>query len=221
MDKKKENNPDYPRLKVFVRDNDRFQTARLKPKKEQALALGLKNTSKNYKHIQKSQGFETFDNKIEAYIAGYKKLDSIHKKGPKAWMFGDNDKRNYSVYCMKLDTRVWANKDFRKANTHIADKLNKQSFSVSAYYVGQTHHSIKKRYCQHIKTKEEEKTSTEWGRNYFLRPFANALDQNLIQRFEKETGISTTGLLYGESLIIEHQLANWIRSNRNFGAYYG
>jgi hypothetical protein len=209
---------DYPNLHILVEKYDeRLQKAiKTSSRKQQVKILGLK---KRFRGIVQSDGICLFENKVDAYKAAYEKLGSMRIDKRKVRMYRDSDTKKYNVYCIRLTSNVWQDeKKFRKNNEHI-DAMNfKIHAFVDAYYVGQTAQEIIERYKQHISLDPKESNSTNWGKKYFLKEFDEAFDHKLIQDFEKETGKSTADLPYGMSIIIEHELTDWIRK-KGMGAY--
>ena len=70
------------------------------------------------------------------------------------------------------------------------------------------------------------KNKTKWGQKFFVgRNHTPAFEEgrgearDLARRFEQATGLSTTNLVYSESMIREAQFARWIQS-QGHNAYY-
>jgi len=214
--KKRQQDVNFPNLRILVRSNVQYQKAQNKHGALQLKELKLKRP-KHYKRILKSEPPSFFDDLGEAYKAAYKKLGSLLKGGRKAKVLGDSVNSNCSVYCIKLKSTVWMDKQFSKVNSGIVNnKTKKLAIPIDAYYVGQTSKAIEERYNEHMDSQQQN--STKWGNKYFLESFDEAYDSELIQMFMKESGFSTFGLLHGKSIIVEHELTNWIRK-KNLGAY--
>lgn len=213
--KKREEDPDYPRYVVMIRKNEQFQKAQNLPYYLQAKELKLKRP-RRYQWIYTKVDPQFFDDLGEAYKAAYVKVNALGKKRKKAKVLGDSKNSDCSVYCIKLKSNVWGYNIFKKANKEISKRKKEQVTLIDAYYVGQTSNTIEERYKEHRDPRH--KNSTTWGKKYFLNPFEEAINFELLQKFEKETGLSATGLLHGKSVIIEHQFAKWARE-KGLGAY--
>ena len=88
--------------------------------------------------------------------------------------FGSN---NYCLCVFQMKSTVMNNRSFVRMNPSLT--ACKQ---LSCAYVGMTSTSREDRYSQHINP--DHKTSTKWGRDYFVRPYEKALRQNWLSEFQ-------------------------------------
>jgi hypothetical protein len=213
--RKRKNDLDFPNLHILVTKKEKLDEAlEATTKTKQKEILNLK---KRFKGIVESEGISYYPTKVEAYKAAYNRLNSLLKEKRKARIHRDSPTDNYSVYCIRLNPEAWEDKTFRDANLDlVSNDLNKEPATIRGYYVGQTGKVIMERYQQHMS--QDLKTSTKWGKKYFMEPFTEAFDSKIIKDFEKETGKATTGLPYGKSIIVEQELTDWIRK-KGMGAY--
>lgn len=210
----RENRPDFPNLNIMVRDQDELEMALQKPDWEQSKALNLKYP-RRFNRIMKEEGWECFEDHGKAYEFAYQKLEELRRQRRKAKVYGDQPQKEHCVYCIRLIPEVWSEDRFKKKNSHL-DLADKDLKYIETYYTGQTSQSPKNRYEQHIDP--NHKLKTKWGINYFVPDFGQAFELDKLNRFSKETSQNIEGLLHGESIIVEHQLAQWLR-DKGYGAY--
>lgn len=107
---------------------------------------------------------------------------------------------------MQMHTGALAEKRMKRENDA---KLLEAS---ECYYVGLTEkQDVSQRYFEHLKPKGTPK-STDWGREYFLRPFEKAYRKNLLEEFEMQSGLTTQNLISSVAHIREADVAKWLRA---------
>jgi len=99
---------------------------------------------------------------LEAWKAAIEIHDKLRAKKRNVDLdFGSN---NYCLYVFQMKSIVMKNRSFVRMNLSLtADK------QLPCAYVGMTSTSREDRYSQHINP--DHKTSTKWGRDYFVRPY--------------------------------------------------
>ena len=212
--RKRKKDSTFANLRILVKRFDQFERASQLPNKDQSKALGLKGNK--YNRIIPDEPILHCDNLGEAYQYAYDLLKSFQKQRRRAAIHGDSGKE-CSVYCFQLMPNVWNDKLFRTKNDILTRTSQNESLQTfKAYYVGQTSKSVNSRYQEHIDPTNNK--SSKWGEKYFMQPFNIAFQEEIIKAFELETGMYTTQLLHGESVIIEHRLTEWLREKK-CGAY--
>lgn len=145
----------------------------------------------------------SFKYKYEAYEHALGRHLSEQKKG-RAIEF--DDAGNHQIYIMQMHTGALAEKRMKRENDA---KLLEAS---ECFYVGLTEkQDVAQRYLEHLKPKGTPK-STDWGREYFLRPFEKAYRRDLLEEFEMQTDLTTSDLISSAAHIREADVAKWLRA---------
>ena len=170
------------------------------------------------KNYQASEGVRFFKSAHEAYAYAVQlkaRLEASHK----VHIYGDG-KRNCSVYCHPLIASARKDRDFKKHNLHLTSSNNTSHY----FYVGQTSLTVEQRLENHMNPQHKKKT--KWGQSFFVgRHYASAFEEGrvdgraLVRKFERATGLCTSGLVYSESMVLEALFARWIQSQGHH-AYY-
>ena len=120
---------------------------------------------------------------------------------------------SHQIYIMQMHTDALAEKRLNREND---DKLLDAS---QCFYVGLTEkQDVSQRYHEHLKPKGTP-LSSDWGREYFLRPFEKAYRKDLLEEFEMQTGLTTSDLISSAAHLREADVAKWLRS-RGLPAYF-
>ena len=174
--------------------------------------------ARKLKNYQASEGIRFFKSAEHAYAFALQ-LKSRMEASHKVRIYGDGES-NCSVYCHPLIESVRKDRDFKKHNPDITSS----SKTSSDFYVGQTSLTVQQRLENHMNL--NHKNRTKWGQKFFVGrnhtpAFEEGRDEgrDLARRFEQATGLSTTNLVYSESMIREAQFARWIQS-QGHNAYY-
>jgi hypothetical protein len=170
------------------------------------------------KNYQASEGVRFFKSAHEAYAyavnwkARLEASFNVH-------IYGDGE-RNCSVYCHPLIESVRKDRDFRKQNPQHMSLPN----NTQAFYVGQTSLTVEQRLENHMNPQHTSKT--KWGLKYFVGrkdtlafEAGRAEGRALGRMFERATGLSTSNLVYSESMAVEAHFARWI-TDRGFNCYF-
>lgn len=200
-----EKNPGEPRCRLKV----------LKEKRARRAMLGQKackdEFGKKFKRVLQSGGDEPrfFDRSYEAYCYVQKKLETEASLGRE---ISFEDPLGSSVYIMQMTPLVKDYKPFIDAN---GQSLVHQA--ESCCYVGLTSDPVVERYQEH--TDPNDRKRTNWGLDFFVRPFDKAYRVDLLEKFRLESGFETEGLTNMEAHIIEGELTFWLRG-KGIAAYF-
>lgn len=152
----------------------------------------------------------SFKYKYEAYKHALGRQKSERQKGRTIEFDGSG---SYQIYIMQMSTDALAEKRMKTEND--SELLQ----ADICFYVGLTDKKdVAERYREHLKPKGIPKSS-DWGREYFLRPFEKAYRKDLLKEFEMQTGLTTSDLISSAAHIREADVAKWLRS-RGFPAYF-
>ena len=198
-------NPGEPRCRLKV----------LKEKKARCAMEGQEECKevfgRKYKRVLQSGGDEPrfFDRSYEAYRYVREKLETEASEGREI-SFADT--RGNSVYIMQMHPLVKENETFIEANgQRLLDQV------VDCCYVGLTSGPVSERYEEH--TDPNDRNNSDWGLDFFVRPFEEAYRVDLLEKFRLESGLKTEGLSNMEAHILEGELAFWLQK-QGIAAYF-
>lgn len=200
-----EKNPGQPRCRLKVLGERKARRAM------QGQSACKKEFNKKFKRVLQSGGDEPrfFDRSYEAYLYVREKLKAEASLGREI-SFGDP--LGSSVYIMQMYPLVKENETFIGAN---GQRLVDQA--EDCCYVGLTSDPVFERYQEHIDPNERK--NTDWGLDFFVRPFEEAYRVDLLEKFRLESGFKTEGLSNMEAHIIEGELTFWLRK-QGIAAYF-
>lgn len=152
----------------------------------------------------------SFKYKYEAYEHALDRLQFEQKKG-RTIEFDDSG--SYQIYIMQMQTGALAEKRMKTENDFELLQAD------MCFYVGLTDKKdVAERYHEHLKPKGTPKSS-DWGREYFLKPFVEAYRKDLLEEFQMQSGLTTQNLISSAAHIREADVAKWLRS-RGWPAYF-
>ena len=200
-----EKHPGEPRCRLKV----------LKEKKARRAMQGQQackdEFGKRFKRVLQSGDDEPrfFDRSYEAYCYVREKLKAEASLGRE---ISFTNPEGNSVYVMQMHPLVKENETFIEAN---GQRLVDQA--ADCCYVGLTSDPVFERYLEH--TDPEDRKNTDWGLDFFVRPFTEAYRVDLLEKFRVHTGLKTEGLSNMEAHIREGELAFWLRK-QGIAAYF-
>jgi hypothetical protein len=200
-----EKNPGKPRCRLKVMGEKKARRA-MQGQKACKHEFGGK-----YRRVLQSGGDEPrfFDRSYEAYRYVREKLEAEASVGREI-SFGDPV--GNSVYIMQMHPLVKENETFIEAN---GQRLVDQA--VDCCYVGLTSDLVSERYEEH--TDPNDRNKSDWGLDFFVRPFEEAYRVDLLEKFRLESGLKTECLSNMEAHILEGELAFWLRK-QGIAAYF-
>ena len=200
-----EKHPDLGKTRMTIVGKGKFD------KVERHGVSCLKNGSKFKRLLTTGEDAPvSFKYKYEAYEHALRRQKSEQQKG-RTIEFDDSG--SYQIYIMQMRTDALAEKRMKREND--ANLLEARE----CFYVGLTEkQDVSQRYLEHLKPKGTPK-STPWGREYFLRPFEKAYRKDLLEKFEIQTGLTTSDLISSAAHIREADVAKWLRS-RGLPSYF-
>ena len=148
------------------------------------------------------EGYTLHETELCAYEAAITRMEKMRVNGRQVDLF--LDKAENQVYVFEMDPSVMNNRRFAAMN-----EMLDNTESVCCVYVGMTSAEVKVRYEQH--RSPSHRSSTVWGRNYFLPSFEEAYRRELLEEFQR-TGEKTTHLNKYEALRAEFELRCWLQS---------
>ena len=200
-----ERNPDLGKTRMTIVGKAKFD------KIQRNGVSCLKNGSKFKRLLTAGEDSPvSFQYKYQAYEHALGRQKSEQERGRTVEF---DDSGSHQIYIMQMRTDALAEKRMKREND---DKLLAAS---ECFYVGLTEkQDVSQRYFEHLKPKGTPKSS-DWGREYFLRPFEKAYRRDLLEEFEMQTGLTTTNLISSAAHIREAEVAKWLRS-RGLAAYF-
>ena len=164
-------------------DAAKFRIHVLSKKKFDQIAEGgdIKDILKTkYDHWMEDEGIEECETKLAAWEAAIEKSKGLSKeRSPFDLKRGEKNRR---VYVFEMNpTVIEASSTFRKMNENVLSK-NQEPQCV---YVGETVLIPRKRYKAHRSKKRKSRTSTRWGREFFLPTFKEAYCKDLLLEFQE------------------------------------
>ena len=170
-----------------------------------------------------SEGVRFFDSAHEAYAFAYTKKSELEENHLRIRIQKDQ-KAMYRVYCHELESTAWSKSAFKKQQ-HREARNQGERHPAPIYYVGQTKLSPSlERARNHCNP--DHKHSTKWGLEHFKgRQSKDELKHwhreslKMVQRFHESTAQPIENLTYGQSLLVEAQLAQWLK-DQGYPAYF-
>lgn len=211
---------DFDRLILVRRTSTCIEAQALKMS---ARKKRLSKWGKKMKRFNASEGVRFFDSVHKAYAFAYTKKSELEEKHLRIRIQKDQ-KAVYRVYCHELEPTAWSKSAFKKQQHREARNHGEQP-PAPIYYVGQTELSPSlERARNHVNP--EHKHSTKWGLEHFKgRRSKDELKHwhreslKMVQRFHESTGKPIENLNYGQSLLMEAQLAQWLK-DQGYPAYF-
>ena len=211
---------DFDRL-ILVRSTS--TCAKAQGQKMSARKKYLSRWGKKLKSFNASEGVAFFDNEHDAYAFAYTKKAELEGRGIHV-NIQKNQKAVYRVYCHELEPSAWSQSAFKKQQSPSVRAMAERH-SGPIYYVGQTELSPSiERARNHVNP--DHKHSTKWGEHHFKgrqskdelkRWHLESLTQ--VQRFQESSGCPVENLTYGQALLTEAKLAQWLK-DEGYPAYF-
>jgi len=200
-----ERNPDLGKTRMTIVGKAKFD------KIQRNGVSCLKNGSKFKRLLTTGEDAPVcFEYKYQAYEHALGRQKSEQQRG-RTIEFDDSG--SHQIYIMQMRTDALAEKRMKRENDA---KLLEAS---ECFYVGLTERQdVAQRYLEHLQPKGTPKSS-DWGREYFLRPFEKAYRKDLLEEFEIQTGLTTSHLISSAAHIREADVAKWLRS-KGLPAYF-